>query len=251
MLMFGYINLKKAEQEKFIYRILPISRLERILKKNELGLLNPKKWEEEDPYENFLMNQDITLNSGKVVSFRETTKNLYGLCWTLNSNSDYAWKVYTRGLDKNEYAVQIKTKINRLHDEFEYLKEDPNLETFQLGKIDYIKWLQLKAKYEKRRTINPLELITNYSCFEKRFEYRHEKEIRLLLRYFNHQNPVLNLQFNLNNVCKTIMLDPRLKYNDYLNEQERIKEWGFEGSIYRSTLYTAPKLNLIYDKLEG
>lgn len=248
--MFGFQDLTESESDKFIHRIMPICRLQDMLQNGNIGLLNPKMWEEEDPYENFLMNQNITLRSGKIVSFRELTKDLFGLCWTFNSNSDYAWKVYSRSSSKGQYFVQIKTKPNLLLNAFDFLKYDKNVSTLQIGKVTYIKWKKLKDKYEKKKTINPVELLFNFSSFEKRHEYRHEKEVRFLVRYLNHTQSVLKINFDLNDVCKTIMLDPRLPYKDFLLEKEKIKSWGFKGRIYRSTLYTSPKMKLIFSKMK-
>jgi hypothetical protein len=149
--MFGYLNLNEIERDKFIHRIMPLRRLKDILQNKQLGLLNPKMWEDEDPYENFLMNQEISLKTGKKVSYRETTKNLFGLCLTFNSNSDYAWKVYSQSSNKGDHFVQIKTKPKRIISELDYLKNDANCASLQLGKVQYLKWERLKKKYENQR----------------------------------------------------------------------------------------------------
>lgn len=247
--MFGYLNMSEKERNQFIHRILPLRRLKSILEDKQLALLNPKMWEKEDPYENFLMNQEITLKGGSKMSFREITKHLYGLCYTKNTNSDYAWKVYARSCSSENIFIQIKTKPNRLLKEFEEMKGSENLTSLQIGKVSYTKWKDLKTKYESRRNVKPLEILLNMSCFEKRFEYRHEKEVRLLVKHLNHNEDILFLPFDLNKVCYTILVDPRLKIDQFLKVKKDIKNWGFKGKIYRSTLYTAPKMNLIYDEL--
>ncbi len=249
MFFFGYYGLNEIERERFIYRILPLRRLKDILVNKEIGFVNPKLWEKEDPYENFLMNQNIQIQDGTFISLREATKNLFGSCWTFNSNADFSWKVYTKSANRNDVFVQIKCRISKILEEFSYLKEDEKLNSLQIGKIKYLKWKDLKNKYERKRKINLFELMTNFSNFEKRFEYRHEKEIRILINYLDHSGYVLTLKFDLNNVTKTLMLDPRLDYKNFLNQKKEIQSWGFNGRVYRSTLYTPPKMNLYFENV--
>ena len=244
MIAYAYINLKKSDYDKYIYKIIPLRRFQNILLSRKIGLVNPSLWD--DPYENFLLNQTFKIESGEEKSFKVLTSSLYGSCWTFNHNTDYGWKVYL----KDEIGVQIKTKVSRLYDHFNYLKTDPNLATFQIGKVSYMKWKALKDTYEKSQ-FNAFLFLMNQSSFIKRYEYVHEKEIRLLLRYNNHASNVLTLDFDINEISKTIMLDPRLSYSDYELERQKLLTLGYKGKIYRSTLYTPPKLNLDYKNIKG
>ena len=103
MTYFGYFNLNDEEKNKFIYRIIGFERFKDILAENKLVFINPKLWEAQDPYENFLMNQSFETANGTTWSFRENVKNMYGSCWTFNSNSDYSWKFYS----KDEFSIEI------------------------------------------------------------------------------------------------------------------------------------------------
>jgi len=237
MIAFAYYNLKETDYEKFVYKIIPLRRFQSILMSKKICFVNPALWD--DPYENFLLNQSFKTENCEEKSFRELTNILYGSCWTFNHNTDYGWKVYLN----NELGVQIKTTIARLYKHFEYLKKDPNLATFQIGKVSYMKWKVLKEKCEKE-PFNTFLLLMNVFSFIKRHEYIHEKEVRIILRYINHTSSVLSLDFDINDISKTIMLDPRLSKSDYELEKTKLLDLGYKGKIYRSTLYTAPKLNL-------
>jgi hypothetical protein len=242
MIAYAYFNIKKPEYDKFVYKIIPLRRFQNILLSKQMGFVNPSLWN--DPYENFLLNQTFKIQNGEEKTFKELTNTLYGSCWTFNHNTDFGWKVYL----KDEIGVQIKTKISRLYNHFHHLKSDPNLATFQVGKVSYMKWKPLKSTYEKRG-FNAFLFLMNESSFMKRQEYVHEKEVRILLRYHNHADSVLSLDFDVNSVSKTIMLDPRLSYIDYELEKEKLIRLGYKGRIYRSTLYTPPRLNLDYKNI--
>lgn len=243
MLAYSYLNINQKERDKYIHRIIPYAKFVEIIKSKRIGFVRPSKWD--DPYENFLLNQEITTKSGSKKSLKELTKNIFGSCWTLNSNSDYSWRVYA----PNKDGVQIKAKICDLYKAFSYLKEDNNLASFQIGRVSYLRWSKLKEKYEGEKTIKLFYFLNNLSNFEKRWEYRHEKEVRILLRYLDHDSDLLKLDLNLNNVSKTIMLDPRYTYREFLAKKNELKDLGFKGKIYRSLLYTAPKLNIQYENL--
>lgn len=244
MIAYSYFNIKDIERERWVYRIIPIRLFQNILITKQFGFVNPAKWG--DPYENFLLNQTFKTKNGYERSFKELTKSLYGSCWTFNSNTDYGWKVYL----KDEMGVQIKTKFSHIYKHFEYLKNDQNVQTFQIGKVRYSRWKKLKELYESQKKINILTFLMDTSSFEKRYEYKHEKEVRILLRYLNHTQNLLLLDFDINELSKSIMLDPRLSYKDFLLEKEKIKRLGFKGRIYRSLLYTAPKLDIKYENIE-
>jgi len=244
MTAYAYFNIKE-EKDKYVYRIVSFDIFKSILVNRKFGFVNPTKWD--DPYENFLLNQEYETKDGQKLSFKELTKSLYGSCWTFNSNSDYAWRVYSRDKD----GVQIKVRISDLYEGFSHLKNDPNLATFHLGKINYVKWRKLKEQYEKNRNLNLFLLSNNYQSFQKRFEYRHEKEVRILLRYHEHSDDLLFVDIDINKVSNSIMLDPRYNFSDFQKKKQELKSLGFQGRIYRSTLYTPPRLNLSYENVLG
>jgi len=237
------LQLKRCRLDSFIYKIIPLRRFQNILLSKKFGFVNPSLWG--DPYENFLLNQTFKIESGEERTFKELTHQLYGSCWTFNHNTDYGWKVYLR----DEIGVQIKTRISRLYDHLSFLKNDVNLATFQIGKVDYMKWKALKNRYEKRG-FNEFLFLLNESSFIKRYEYVHEREVRILLRYQNCPSNILSLDFDINSISKTIMLDPRLSQLDYELEKQKLLTLGYKGRIYRSTLYTPPRLNLNYKNIK-
>jgi len=48
----NFINFKESDLDKYIYRIVPLSRLYELFDKTENVLVKPGMWE--DPFENFI-----------------------------------------------------------------------------------------------------------------------------------------------------------------------------------------------------
>ena len=243
MFMYGYINLPKSYRDKFAYRIISINRFKQILRTEKFTFVNPNLWD--DPYENVLLNQTFKTASGTVRSLHFWTQTLYGSCWTLNNNSDYAWRVYAPKKD----GIQVKVRISKIEEHFKYLIQDDQCDTFQIGKIDYVRWRKLKEKYERKRKLGRFEILTNFSAFEKRFEYRHEKEIRILIKYIKHDSQLLELKIDPNFLFENIMVDPRIDYSKFLKIKSEIKKLGYKGRVYRSALYTPPKINMMFENI--
>jgi hypothetical protein len=241
--MHGYFNLTESQREKFIYRIIPIGRFNQILKSKTFPFVNLDLWD--DPYENFLLNQKFRTASGTYKSFKEITRIFYGSCWTFNNNSDYSWRVYAPKKD----GIQVKARISKIKEHFLYLTNDKHCGSFQIGKVEYTRWKKLKEKYENKKKLGIFEILMNQTAFEKRFEYRHEKEIRLLIRYLDQDSQILELKIDPNFLFENVIVDPRISYNRFLKIKTEIKELGYKGRIYRSLLYTAPKINLQFDNI--
>jgi hypothetical protein len=213
------------------------------LKSIKFTFVNLDLWD--DPYENFLLNQEFKTASGTYKSLKEIARILYGSCWTFNNNSDYSWRVYA----PNKDGIQVKAKISKIKEHFSYLIKDKYCGSFQIGKVEYIRWNKLKDKYENKRKLGMFEILMNLSAFEKRFEYRHEKEIRLLIRYLDHDNQILELGIDPNILFENVIIDPRIDYYRFQKIKTEIKELGYEGRVYRSLLYTPPKINLQFDNI--
>jgi len=244
MIAYAYGNIKEKEKEKFIYRIIPYNGFIQILKTNRFAFLNPNKWD--DPYEAILLRQKFKTNDDKMVSFEKIISHIYGSCWTFNYNTDFSWRVYAPKKD----GVQIKIKIAKLYENYDYLKQNRDLVSFQIGKVKYLKFRKLREHYSGERKLNLLNFYTSGDLFVKRYNYRHEKEVRLLLNTKSiSKTGVYSLPFDFNKLIESIMLDPRLNSWEIKNMKREIHERGFNKRIYRSSLYTPPKFDLKFTNI--
>lgn len=79
----------------------------------------------------------------------------------------------------------------------------------------------------------------------KRLAFSHEKEIRLI--YITDVIPSVEIYkypIEPNEFITDITFDPRMKYENYKKEKEKLRRNGFNGSIVKSGLYGNPKLIL-------
>lgn len=205
MIAYSYNGLKENEHQKFIYRIIPKERFFELIEKKEIAFINPLRWD--DPYETILYKRPHQLEDGSTRTFEPILNNIFGSCWTLNYNTDFGWKVYS----PNKDGIQIKCKISEIYDYFQYLKEDKELVSFQIGKIIYLKSKALRNKINSTHKVKIFEYLMNLSLFYKRYNFRHEREVRILLRFSNSsKSELMKLRFEPNKLIHSIMLDPRM-----------------------------------------
>ena len=218
-----------------------------ILNNSQIALVNPLLWE--DPYECLLYKRPHVLEDGSTRTLEPIIKNMFGSCWTLNYNTDFSWKVYAPG--KN--GIQLKVKISDLYHHFQFLNNDPNTISFQIGKVVYLKQKALRDKISHKQKLNTFEMIMNTSLFYKRFNFRHEREIRILIRLADGMNQNLKfVDFDSNKLIYSVLLDPRIESEKILSIKEKIKNSGYKKRIYRSRLYTPPKLeSIVYIKIRN
>jgi hypothetical protein len=242
-MIFGYTHIKEEERFKSIFKVLPLTRFLEVLSSNEFGYVKPEKWD--DPFENFLLQQEVEIADGSILSLKKFTENTYGTCWTFNDNVDFSWRVYTAG-----HGVQIEVEIKELCDFLHEQRVDPKLRSFQIGKIQYYSWEEIKRKYESKTRLDLLEFNANLSLLTKRIEFEHEKEIRVILRYGEPEGRmIVKLPFDCNRLIKKITIDPRTSDEEFKNFCSIIKKLGYEGHIEKSQLYSIPKLKLKFNNI--
>ena len=74
------IDIKNLDQK--IYRITTIKRLKKMMRSNELVLVNPIKWD--DSFENFFLRRNAIMQDGTKVSLEDISNSWYGQCWSFN-----------------------------------------------------------------------------------------------------------------------------------------------------------------------
>ena len=244
MINYVYININDKLKKQKVYRVLSVTRFLDMLLNKKMTFVKPELWD--DPYENFFFKQEFTSGDGKKFSLDNFGTDLYGNCWTLNSDFDFSWKVYAPA--KN--GVQISTTIEKIYNHFKYIKKDNNLHSFQVGAVDYKKWEEIKKDYECRTKLDLIkDLLSNFSLFQKREEFIHEKEIRITIRYLHNTGNLLRLNIIPNDFIDSVLLDPRLNNDEAELYRELIIQQGFNGKIEKSNLYSIPKLKLIFDNI--
>ena len=230
------IGLTEKDLDKKIYRIFNKKRFYEIFDNNELVLVRPKRWE--DPFENFLMNCTYKDNQGNLfgIGFRE---NYYGQCWTEQVESDAMWRIYAEKKD----GFKVQTTIRKLYEAlFSQLKGLPTLTTF-IGRVSYLKKKQIQDLLNDPVKIK--ELITSQSgkgiaetlLFKKK-PFKHEKEIRIIHGVSERrESDFFKFKVNPNKLFDAITIDPRMKYDDFRANKNKIKTYGFNKSIIQSKLY--------------
>jgi hypothetical protein len=86
--------------------------------------------------------------------------------------------------------------------------------------------------------------------FQKRIEFSHEKEIRILIRYLDNKDDILKLKISPNDLFDSMLFDPRFPIGEFEDYKNQIIQLGFKGNIEISSLYSIPKLNLKYDNIK-
>jgi len=219
--------------------MLSLPRLFDHIESNLFSYVKPDLWD--DPFENFFLQQNFQIADGTEFTLKRFGDLTYGTCWTFNDNSDFAWRVYTSG-----HGAQIEVNIQELKNFFDTLIPDENLKAFQIGKITYEKWEKIKSDYESKTNLSPLELWGNFSLLTKRIEFKHEEEVRVLIKYGNPDpdRKIIKLPFDFNKLVSRILLDPRISDDEALGYSNIIKKLGYNGKVEKSLLYSIPKLKL-------
>ena len=159
---------------KPIYQILPVKYLIKIIRNQKLRFNNiMRSWE--DPYELFLLKQNIEIESWPKnhFSFR-LLNNYYGQCWSLTEDSDAMWRI--------KESVRIKTSVIKI---INVLDQTRGMKRYvpYFGKVDYkntvgvVDWMKEALEGGSG---NLLKAFAD-SLFIKRSELAHENEVRFIV----------------------------------------------------------------------
>jgi hypothetical protein len=131
-------------------RYTNLASLVAILKKGELTLLDPSKWEDKN-------DAHYLLKYGEKKKF----KSLYVLCFTKASETSHHWKVFSPGAD----GVCIKINTDKFLSHLESFKEI----------------VHAKVDYKLIDDVETQEIRVDRLPFIKRYAYRDEVEYRIVL----------------------------------------------------------------------
>lgn len=226
-----------------IYRVFGRQRLLDTVLKKELTLSRFRKWE--DPYEGFLFRGEGIDNDGHRIGFSSFVEYAYGQCWTMLSESDALWRIYS----PDKQSAIVRTTVGNIFDALYGNGEELCLSLY-IGPVTYATNEQigdtvreatghLKAIIKDTTGLGPVPFLLT-----KRQEFAHEKEVRILHTPADG-HPHRSLDFvpfpiDPNSQFESIMCDPRMDSSGFDDLRKELVAAGYTGSITKSTLYDPP-----------
>ena len=239
----NYINLKRTDQSKYIYRYISFKRLYQLFSTQENALVRPASWD--DPFENYILNSTAQVRNGSRHEFGFRDK-VYGQCWTTERRSDAMWRIYSTRVKNGRFSgVRIRTTIERLANSLtEGLETNAKMHAF-IGRVRYV--------YDKELWTAPSRIFSKgfsprmvaQTLLIKRKAFLHEKEIRIIFRDVHNEpsaDGLFRYKINPHTLIDQIMIDPRTDPTKIHNLKKEISEkTGFQGVLVWSLLYKHPK----------
>lgn len=249
------VNLEDSELDTSVYRIYKLKYFESLLKNKSDTLITPNKWD--DPFENFFLTKTKVIDdeTKKLISIDSLASDLFGQCWSLTSESDAMWRIYstlpeskswTNIDDAKNLGIKARTTISRLHDN---LNKSPHAQIF-IGKVKYVKKSEIE---DFMNSVSFTEIMDgSYRKFIellciKREAFKHEREVRILINNMSTNSPKEeDYKYNLdaNSVFNEIVLDPRLTEEQAEIISQHLKSCGCKLNISRSDLYDVPEYTI-------
>jgi hypothetical protein len=232
-----------------LYRTFSKARLLEAISSNTLVLVRPKLWE--DPFENFLLQVQVSLDNGRAVSIGDLHDRYYGQCWTLNEESDALWRIYS----PTSTGMKVRTTARRLFDAlYGQNTTVPTLALF-LGLVRYLPAAQFASMLGNRDVARSLLLDATginqvRTLLWKRYEFSHEAEVRLIYREtrqrYDRRVDVRPFAIDPNELFQEVVLDPRVKASTAVRLERSLRRGGYTGPVRRSELYrfSAPSVIL-------
>jgi hypothetical protein len=231
-----FLNLKEADLNKKIYRIISLSRLEELFETRRNVLVKPHKWE--DPFENFILRSKVKLPTGEIIEYNFHNW-LYGQCWSFHKASDAMWRIYSPKSD----GVRIRTTLKKLAESFFQSQKTKHEFKCAIGKVLYLKEKELKDYANNTFDDYGITLKNLFSgLLVKRPAFKHENEVRLLYCSIDDNEPnsdIFSYVIEPHSLITQIMIDPRLDQKKANSLKNHIKnKTKFKGDIRRSLLYS-------------
>jgi hypothetical protein len=235
------INLDDYSLDTPIYRIVSYDTFLEALINGELTLVKPRLWD--DPFEEFLAKQNFRGPNGENYTMKNFGSNFFGQCWSLDYESDFMWRVYS----KNHQAIKIKSSIKSLINGLK--SEIAENDVLKIGKVDYWNNEKIKMNFGNAAFLGDLLAKGFYhSLFIKKESFRHENEVRIIYSSGKNEEAkntdLFKIGIDPNFLFHEIEFHPRLSM--FLREdiERTIRKLGFKNRICYSELYSVPELNL-------
>ncbi len=248
MAPLNFLNLKPADSDKAIYRIVPCERFLQMLREQQNGLVLPKLWD--DPFENFILNGTAVASDGTKARFG-FQHSIYGQCWSLHIETDAMWRIYS----PDKCGVKLKTTIRNLFDSlYQRAGRFRDVSCF-IGKVSYLPKHGIADAIRNAHVLDPSGAGAVETLLVKRKAFAPEREVRLI--YFKPRTRprtgtvrvranrrVFKYPVDVNVLVNEAVLDPRLDDHDVASWKSRFKAAGFRNRIIQSGLYKPPKTSL-------
>ncbi len=257
--MIDKFNLSKRDLNKSIYRIFQIDRFLDSFISNTNDLVDSFMWE--DPFENKILSIPRITKEGNIKKYE--WGQFFGQSWTLNSETDFMWRVYT---SVNE-GIKVKTTISKLIQSIENSTEyknnysesekimmeyednenyDSNHVYLFYGTVGRIKYFREGELIKMNNTRKLEEVYFTNPLFSKRYEFSHEREVRIIIRIFDSDIPtyinekVFSYQIDPNFLFDELVFDPRMNENRFNSYKMFLRKNGYKNKITKSNLYKLP-----------
>lgn len=244
-----------------IYRIMPLSRLEKLLESGENTLFRPSSWD--DPYEVIPSNSVYETEHGDISL---DTSHWFGQCWSLCEESALMWQSFAPRAkspdtckeikecrNKSQRYVKIKVRVEDLISGLRDYKSD----NVRICVVDYIRYFnETITDFEEKITdvityhgwpknlalkgIPLNELYPLYPLLTKRKAFKHEEEVRLLI-FDKSAKPIddtISYKFDKKKI-EEIILDPWTSEDELSEIKKNLqKNLGDKVFIDKSKLYS-------------
>lgn len=241
ILNFGVVDKKILDRS--LFRYVSFDDLLSLVENERNRLTKITKWKEHDPYENVMFEFPIQ-NGRETIYLEDLSNHYYAQCWSLEKESDIMWQLYRHRYEKKGGVVKLETTVGRL-------LESCKKENFSfIGKVVYKKKRELiMQSHQLRDNIDKILFLDRGSgrgiaqeLLVKRFAYRFEREVRLLLPRFdfkeNNSFPS-HYEYNieLGNFVKKIVFDPKMSLENFNKSRKKIHEINKKINVIKSNLY--------------
>ncbi|MFA5816354.1 MAG: hypothetical protein WC865_12105 [Bacteroidales bacterium] len=221
-----------------ISRVYTFERFLQVLIEKQFYFISPVQWK--DPWEAILFKE---LYNGNM----ESILPIYGSCWTLNEETDLAWRAYSPS--KNGIMVFAEEQELLSFFKTDILHDYPDSQI--IGKVvsyltqaDYLDIFRdvLGSKKDPPKRLPDFLLFD--SLYVKRNFFLTESEFRFIIHLDNGMAMQIgdhfNVKFDPNRYFSKIILDPNLSGNDYQFYKGLITRLGYNGPIHQSDVYADP-----------
>lgn len=219
-----------------VYKYMPLKYVITMLKTQKLYVGKVKKWE--DVYENFLLKQNFMYGSIHL-SADNLMDQIYGQCWTMVSESDAMWRIYSNPNKMSDTAIRIKTTAQRLFDAV--YTSDNCMATTSIGSVEYVYKKEI-LQWIKGLHIHTAQDIGNNivpSLYKKRKPFSHESEVRVIIMHDYDVGEVLSYDITPTTMFDDFVIDPRLDTDNANKIAKKLINLGINVSkIKQSRLYT-------------
>jgi hypothetical protein len=253
--------LRIADPDAPIYRIFPLWFFEEALRRRQLVLSTPRRWE--DPFE--VLPWMVRIGSKNADGYRQQSfsaylDHVYAQCWSNTKESDTLIRAYSRvvmdphhgrNTCPRDEGVRVRSTARKLLRALRAACEGHKDKSCFIGGVQYGDRNEIQriignmiAKHgpeESGRGANMARLL-----LLKRDAFSHEAEVRLICVTATQQtDDVVRARIDINETFDEVSFDPRLTAFERNERVTVARSLGYEGPIVEIDLYQ--KTALIVD----